>query len=338
MYCCSDCFKDFEVKSIIQNISTEKGKCDLCSSESIEIVDVRELAEPFQPILNLYAVDDDSSDTLAELIQSEWKIFNLEINLIDKLLNQMFHNMSIKRSGLFTKKVKNKFDTNTESSNQLTQWGEFKEEIKKKNRFFIKNLIELDLLIELIKDQVHTYNAGKLFYRSRITKEKGISKDEIGKPSANLASAGRANPKGIPYLYVATDETTTLYETRATYLDFVTIGTFKLKEKLKIVRLREIGNKSPFPIQNLETYVYYKNFLIELEKELSKPLRRFDSELDYLPSQYLCEFIKSNGYDGVEYASSLYKSGVNLAIFNDQKLEYIEKKSVEIKNIDIQFD
>ena len=91
MYCCSNCFKDFEVKSIIQNISTETGKCDLCLSESIDIVDVRELAEPFQSIVNLYSVDDDSSATLAELIQSEWNIFNLETDLIDKLLNKIFN-------------------------------------------------------------------------------------------------------------------------------------------------------------------------------------------------------------------------------------------------------
>ena len=338
MYCCSNCFKDFEVKSIIQNISTVTGKCDLCLSESIDIVDVRELAEPFQSIVNLYSVDDDSSAILAELIQSEWNIFNLETDLIDKLLNQMFHNMSIKKTGLFTKKVSNKFDTNIESSNQLSQWVEFKEEIKTKNRFFIENLMELDLLSDLIKDQVHIYNSGKLFYRGRITKENGISETEIGKPPALLASAGRANPKGIPYLYVATDERTTLYETRATYLDYVTIGTFKSREKLKIVRLRGIGNKSPFPIENLETYVFYKSFLLELEKELSKPLRRYDSELDYLPSQYLCEFIKSKGYDGVEYSSSLNKGGINLAIFNDTKLEFAEKKVVEIKNINIQFE
>jgi len=338
MYCCSNCFKDFEVKSIIQNISTEKGKCDFCLSESVEIVDVRELAEPFESIINLYSVDDESNFSLAELVQSEWNIFDLDIDLIDKLLNQMFHNMSIKKKGLFTKKVNNKFDKNIESTNQLTQWVEFKEEIKTNNRFFIKNLMELNLLSDLIKDQVHTYNSGKLFYRGRISKEKGVSEIEVGKPPAHLTSAGRANPKGIPYLYVATDEKTTLYETRATYLDYVTVGTFKSKEKLRIVRLRGIGNKSPFPIENLETYVFYKSFLLELEKELSKPLRRYDSELDYLPSQYLCEFIKSKGYDGVEYESSLNKGGINLAIFNDTKLEFIEKKLVEIKNIDIQYD
>ena len=81
--------------------------------------------------------------------------------------------------------------------------------------------------------------------------------------------------------------------------------------------------------------MFYKNFLFELEKEQSKPLRRFDSELDYIPSQHICEFIKSNGYGGVEYGSSLNKNGVNLAIFDDSKLQCIDTKVVEIKSIEL---
>ena len=337
MHCCSNCFNDFEVQSIIQNNSTEIGNCNFCLTKTTKIIDCRELAELFQPVINLYEVDENSTNSLGYLIQNDWNIFHLKKELVENILLQMFSNESIKDSGLFDKGVKNKFETSKGSAVQLNQWEAFKEEIKEKNRFFIKNLIELELLLELIQDQVYTYNAGKLFYRGRITKEKGVSREEIGKPPANLASPGRANPKGIPYLYLSADEKTTLYETRATYLDFVTIGIFKLKEELKIIRLREIGNKSPFRIQNLKTYVFYQSFLMELEKELSKPLRRFDSELDYLPSQYLCEFIKSNDYDGVEYASSLNKGGINLAIFKDIKLECIETKLVEIKNVEITY-
>ena len=77
-----------------------------------------------------------------------------------------------------------------------------------------------------------------------------------------MASPGRANPKGIPYLYITTDEKTILYETRATYLDYVTIGTLNLIEDLKIIRLRDVKKKSPFRIQNLEKYLFYKKYLI----------------------------------------------------------------------------
>jgi hypothetical protein len=94
---------------------------------------------------------------------------------------------------------------------------------------------------------------------------------------------------------------------------------------------------SPFVMNNLEKYSEYQGFLVQLEKELSEPLRRYDSELDYLPTQYLCEFVKSQGYDGVEYGSAMNKGGINLAIFNDNKLKCVSKKVIEIKNIIIDY-
>lgn len=338
MNCCPKCFLDFEVQATIQNNSTEEGNCFLCGSNQVRLVDSRELSELFAPIIDLYEIDETGQSTsLVDTIQNEWNIFNLEKDKIVGLLENMFQDTSYIKSNIFRSTVKNKFAAQEDSSFPINQWQAFKDEIKTKNRFFIQNLVELDLLNELIKDQIHTYKAGKYFYRSRISKETGVPKDKIGKPPTEITSPGRANPKGIPYLYVACDEKTSIYEVRATYLDYVTIGVFKLRENIRIIRLREVTNKSPFSIQNLEKYVYYKKFLLELEKELSKPLRRYDSELDYLPSQYLCEFIKSNGYDGVEYASSLNKDGINLAIFNDEKLECIDTKIIEIKNIEIEF-
>ena len=75
-----------------------------------------------------------------------------------------------------------------------------------------------------------------------------------------------------------------------------------------------------------------------LETELSKPLRRLDNELDYLPTQYLCEYIKHLGYDGVEYGSSLHENGINLVIFDETKLECITTKVHEISKINIESD
>jgi hypothetical protein len=85
--------------------------------------------------------------------------------------------------------------------------------------------------------------------------------------------------------------------------------------------------------EGLEDFMIYLPFITKLEQELSKPNRRNDSELDYLPTQYLSEFIKSIGYDGVEYQSSLYAEGYNLAIFNTDKFECINVEVREISKI-----
>ena len=68
---------------------------------------------------------------------------------------------------------------------------------------------------------------------------------------------------------------------------------------------------------------------------MAQPLRRFDSELDYLPTQYICEYIKFIGFDGVEYGSAMNKGGINIAIFDDSKFECVDLEVVEIKKIEI---
>jgi hypothetical protein len=56
-------------------------------------------------------------------------------------------------------------------------------------------------------------------------------------------------------------------------------------------------------------------FLERLGDELTRPVQPQSAAIDYLPSQYLCEFIKKRGYDGVVYRSSV-SDGINLALFN----------------------
>ena len=73
-------------------------------------------------------------------------------------------------------------------------------------------------------------------------------------------------------------------------------------------------------------------FLRILGSEISKPLRPKGADLDYIPLQYLCEFIKNGKYDGVAYASSV-SNGYNLAIFSDNKLECIKTEHFVITGV-----
>ncbi|MBL8907224.1 MAG: RES family NAD+ phosphorylase, partial [Rhizobiales bacterium] len=56
-------------------------------------------------------------------------------------------------------------------------------------------------------------------------------------------------------------------------------------------------------------------FLERLGEELTRPVLPQRAAIDYIPSQYLCEFIKKCGYDGVVYRSSV-SDGINLALFD----------------------
>jgi hypothetical protein len=71
----------------------------------------------------------------------------------------------------------------------------------------------------------------------------------------------------------------------------------------------------------------------ELAAEIAKPLRRSDSHLEYLPTQFIAEFIKSQNYDGVVYDSTLRQGGYNLAVFNEDLFECVGVHTIEVSEI-----
>ncbi len=58
-------------------------------------------------------------------------------------------------------------------------------------------------------------------------------------------------------------------------------------------------------------------FLERLGYELTRPVLPKSAALDYIPSQYICEFIKKTGFHGVLYSCSV-SEGINLALFEPE--------------------
>jgi hypothetical protein len=74
---------------------------------------------------------------------------------------------------------------------------------------------------------------------------------------------------------------------------------------------------SPFILTDADEVGRMRNdlpFLERLGSELTRPVIPQSAAIEYTPSQYLCEFIKKCGYQGVIYRSSV-SSGMNLALF-----------------------
>ncbi len=337
MTCCPNCFADIEIQSIIRDFSQGTGQCDCCHSVNVPIVDIEELSDNFAPLLDLYEVtDEQNADTLSTIIQKEWGVF-----ANDKLAKNILEYLLIGSSyeDLRGKLVKPRFEGTT-SSDQI--WKNFVDEIKHTNRFFINNnAVVRDIVNKLLQKHTKPLNAGTHFFRSRIcNNHMGFENPaiELEKPPYHKASSGRANPQGISYFYLADKPKTTLFEIRASFLDYVCIGDFELKEDVTIVSLNDIHNISPFMDINLQEYVTNKTILNHFREALSKPLRKTDSDLEYLPTQYLCEYIKSSlKVDGVEYASAMHTGGVNYAFFDDKKFLFKNAKIVEINKIDMEY-
>jgi hypothetical protein len=221
------------------------------------------------------------------------------------------------------------------------QWDSFANDIKFNNRFFLTKKLDTDLLQSVFERLGKTYNKGHEFFRARISDELIIPAN-LGKPPVPLTSGGRANPVGIPYLYLSTDLKTTLYETRISLHETLTIGKFVVTDNINLISLTNVAKFGPFEIQDkgfsVEEFIGFRPYLQKLESELSRPVRKQDVHLDYLPTQFLCEFLKSLGFDAVEYKSAMNPDGSNLALFNDSKVECIESKLYRVSSLKYSWD
>lgn len=254
MTCCNNCFADKEIIGFIFSNSTATGICQTCGTAGAYLVDARELEESFQPVINLFkpvsqiGIVVTAPKLLQEKFQENWKTFRLPMPAASNLLKSIMADSLSPGDLIFTEavEIEQLFTPSLAGDIHEKKWESFADEIKTRNRFFLNETIDLALLEELFINFAKTYNKGKLFYRSRISDRTGHSADQMGKPPGNKSSPGRANPKGIPYLYIATEVETTVYESRSTYLDYASVAQLKCKEELNVVSLRGIAEISPF--------------------------------------------------------------------------------------------
>ena len=133
---------------------------------------------------------------------------------------------------------------------------------------------------------------------------------------------------------MTSDMETALHEVRASAFDFVSIGKFRLKKDIRVVNISSLNEISPVLYSSgLESLAANITIFSDIAKEISKPLRRNDSLLEYLPTQYITEFIKCKGYAGVEFASTMGTGGQNIAVLDESLFEGISVHNVEINAI-----
>lgn len=60
--------------------------------------------------------------------------------------------------------------------------------------------------------------------------------------------------------------------------------------------------------------------------------------MEYLPTQFITEFIKSKSYAGGSYTSTMGTGGTNIAVFDETLFECVFVYVVEINNIEYSYD
>jgi hypothetical protein len=206
-------------------------------------------------------------------------------------------------------------------TDRLLKWEQLRDELMFGNRYFPGTELDDARLANLLSflildpDELPTN-----WYRARLLhRENAYEISEMGAPPKKLATHGRANPAGIPYLYLGSNEPTAIAEIRPHTGEHACVANFTTPQNLKIADLRNPRRSvSPFLLGDEEAIGFMRAdipFLARLGEELTRPVVPQSAAIDYVPSQYLCEFIKKCGYDGVMYRSAVGE-GENLALFD----------------------
>ena len=312
MRVCAKCFNDYAIRSYIENNGTD-GICEITGGHT-KVIDTVDLSDSFDSLIASFT-EIQSGRPFYAVLQDDWKIFNEEYG------QQVFATLLKERD--IDSPINIPVEYSDDIKLAINDWSSLKANLINNYRY----LSIMDMNNHIFYDEafaVHasTIKAGTILFRSRINEngsEVPIHKGFMSAPSKAFAAAGRANPQGIPFLYLSNNVETTFYETRAVFLDNISTGEFRAVKEIKLVDFTKHG--SPFDSIYSESGV--QNGIIsefitkEISSDLSRPMRRHDSVIDYVPTQFICEYIRyTTEAEGIAFKSSLSPNGINYVIFN----------------------
>lgn len=154
-------------------------------------------------------------------------------------------------------------------------------------------------------------------------------------PLREKAKEGRANPKGIPYLYLASNTSTAIAEMRPWIGEYISIAHFETIRRLKLIQLTD-GFKDTrlflegIPKNKIDSIVWN-----QINNAFSEPVTDTDDTAEYIPTQIISEVIKDEGYDGIIYKSKV-ESGLNFSLFNIDDAKIIGTSLHQVKSIKVE--
>lgn len=331
-FVCKNCFADKELIGFIVSQGLI-GNCGCCSNKNIEIIAMEELLDFFKELFDNFQPKPEGK-SLISLIQGNWSLFsNLECG--NKILN-----FTLDKVGSSISNSEELIDFNDAILENINYWFKLKEQLKWEKRYFtnIEYLTD-DLGWDSFFESKVVIKNEDIFYRGRLHRsadQDAFKDEEMFCPPKETSSAGRANPMGIPYLYLSDNKETILYEIRASYLDDVTVASFAIKQEIEEDIIISDFTENPTLYHPNEVNKKIKSTLLKqlISRDLSKPMRRYDSELDYIPTQFICEFIKIfTNVQGIKFRSSLHNLGNNLVIFDQSIMNCIAVKKVRVSKV-----
>lgn len=238
-----------------------------------------------------------------------------------------------------------KFINNDELRENIENWGL---SVNARNRFYNfidavekneKGLIsECQKIYQIIDDIILTkekkqfeqdLDVGTICYRARIIDPKddqdtdlGIGKTSDGKfigynevnsrePIIGIPGEGRNNVAGASYLYVASNPETACMEIKSQLGDLISLATFVVKEKLKIIDFssEKVFNRIDTQFHEMSLGVFFSLLMLRY----CEPV---EGDNGYYATQLISDYLRKTGIDGIAYKSFLSPGGINYTFFN----------------------
>lgn len=212
-------------------------------------------------------------------------------------------------------------------SYKMLEWSE---QLKHVNRYHLTD-DQWDFVgtaIDYLASHPHELSPATVLYRARkhfLGQECAYTPLEMCAPPVHLQKGGRCSPPGIPCLYLASDPETAISEVRPWKSAHVSVAAFKLAETgVKLADLRSIAQRSDFPtVANKSRKKENQRILgqaaaiLVLEASFARPGHE-ETDLDYVPTQFVSGVLKAAGFEGLIYSSLMKVSGHNVALFDPE--------------------
>lgn len=157
------------------------------------------------------------------------------------------------------------------------------------------------------------------------------------KPLPDRAVEGRANPKGIPCLYVGTHSETAVAEVRPWIGARVSLARMKTMRVLRVVNCTVDEHRSRIYRSEPAPEERQRAVWQDIDRAFSQPVSPSDDVASYAPTQILAEAFRQSGLDGVAYRSAV-GPGHNIAIFDPAAAELVSCGLVEVRRLTLEYD
>lgn len=158
---------------------------------------------------------------------------------------------------------------------------------------------------------------GEVLYRARlhdVDQRRAFSLEKMGAPPPDKSIAGRVNPVGLPYLYLANSAQTAIAEVRPWTRALISVGDFKPTKILRILDFTKRASVEAAENPAMAVHSAISEGLF-VHRHFGAPVHR-DDHLSYLPMQFITDLVKQRGFDGIRFSSLQVEGGKNTVLFD----------------------